>query len=88
MASKKKYSKDEAKTLSLELQAELLKLKNALSNLETDIALLQTGDKYGPYWNGNSAYEFHKAGLGHLDHDRNLSRHLESCSEYIESALK
>lgn len=88
MASKKKYSKDEAKTLSLELQAEILKLKNALSKLETDIALLQTGDKNGPYWNGSNAYEFHKAGLGHLDHDMNLLRHLESCSEYVESTLK
>lgn len=88
MASKKKYNKDEAKTISLELQAEVLKLKNSLSKLETDIALLQTGDKTGPYWNGNSAYEFHKAGLGHLDHDRNLLRHLESCSEYVKTVLK
>ncbi len=88
MASKKKYSKEEAKTLSLELQTEILKLKYSLSKLETAIALLQTGDKNGPYWNGNSAYEFHKAGLGHLDHDINLLRHLENCSEHMSSILK
>ena len=88
MASKSKYNKEEAKALSLELQTEILKLKNTLANLETDIALLQTGDKSGSYWNGENAYEFHKASIGHLEHDRNLLKSIEKCSEHIVSIIK
>ena len=51
MVKKIKYSEEEAKTLSLELQTEILKLKNSLNKLETDVAILQTGDINGAFWN-------------------------------------
>lgn len=88
MASKVKYNKEEAKALSLELQAEILKLKGSLAKLETDVAVLQTGDKNGAYWNGENAYDFHTAALGHMDHDKNLIKNLEKCSEYVETTIK
>lgn len=88
MIKKMKYNEEEAKTLSLELQTEILKLKNALNKLETDVAILQTGDVNGPFWNGANAYEFYKASLGHIEHDRTLLKHLEKCSESLELIVK
>lgn len=87
MASKNKYNKEEAKALSLELQAEILKLKSSLARFENDVVVLQTGDKNGPYWNGENAYDVYKSSLGHLDHDNNLIKNIEKCSEYIEITI-
>ena len=88
MANKRVYSEDEAKTLSLELQKELDKLSKALDKLENNIDLLQIGDRNGSYWAGDNAKEFYKASLGHVDHDRNLIKKLEKCSEQLETAIK
>lgn len=79
MVKKIKYSEDEAKTLSLELQAELLKLKTALNKLENNVVLLQDGSG----WNGANAYDVNQALVGHLDHDRTLLSKLEKCSESL-----
>jgi len=84
MVKKIKYSEDEAKTLSLELQAELLKLKTALNKLETNIVLLQDGSN----WNGANAYDVNQALVGHLDHDRTLLNKLEKCSESLNTIIK
>ena len=40
MVKKIKYNEDEAKTLSLELEAEVLKLKTALGKLEANIGMV------------------------------------------------
>lgn len=88
MALKKKYTKDEAKTLALELEAEVLKLKTTLDSLESDLVQLQLGDSNEPYWNGKNAYDFHKSALGNLDHNRNLLTNLEKCSDYLNSTIK
>lgn len=88
MANKKKYTKDEAKTLALELEAEVLKLKTTLDSLESDLVQLQVGDNNEPYWNGKNAYDFHKSALGHLDHDKTLLTNLEKCSDNLNSAIK
>ena len=63
MATKKKYNEDDLKTIFYELQTELLKFKSSLSKLETDLGILQAGDKSGPYWNGDNACEVYKACL-------------------------
>ena len=84
MANKRVYSEDEAKTLSLELQAEVLKYKNLLNNLETNIGLLQTGVN----WNGANAYEVNQSLLGHFDHDKTLLKNLEKCSDYLSTVIK
>ena len=84
MANKRVYSEDEAKTLSLELQAEVLKYKNLLNKLETNIGLLQTGVN----WNGVNAYEVNQSLLGHFDHDKTLLKNLEKCSDYLSTVIK
>lgn len=84
MVKKIKYSEDEAKTLSLELQAELLKLKTALNKLETNVVLLQDGSN----WNGANAYDVNQALVGHLYHDRTLLNKLEKCSESLNTIIK
>lgn len=88
MASKKKINKEEAKTLSIELQKEIEKLSKSLEKLESNIDLLQIGDRNGSYWSGDNAKEFYKASLGHIDHDRTLIKKLEKCSEQLEIAIK
>ena len=84
MVKKIKYSEDEAKALSLELQVELLKLKTALNRLETNVVLLQDGGN----WNGANAYEVNQALIGHIDHDRTLISKLEKCSESLNAITK
>lgn len=84
----KKYNEDEAKALSLELQAEVLKLKTLLEKLESNINALQTGDKNGAYWNGVNAYDVNKSLVGHLDHDKTLLSKLDKCSEHLSSIVK
>lgn len=79
-----KYSDDEAKTLSLELQAEVLKLKTAISKLDISINSIQDGE----YWNGSNAYDVQQALIGHLDHDKTLLNKLEKCSEGLEAIVK
>lgn len=87
MATKKKYNEDDLKTIFYELQTELLKFKSSLSKLETDLGILQAGDKSGPYWNGDNACEVYKACLGHFEHDKNLLAKLEKCCDNVESAI-
>ena len=87
MATKKKYNEDDLKTIFYELQTELLKFKSSLSKLETDLGILQAGDKSGPYWNGDNAYEVYKACLGHFEHDKNLLAKLEKCCDNVGSAI-
>lgn len=84
MIKRIKYSEDEAKALSLELQIELLKLKTALNNMEKNIVLLQDGGN----WNGANAYDVNQSLLGHLDHDRTLLNKLEKCSESLNTIVK
>lgn len=75
---------DEVKDLSIELQKELVKLKNLLSKLETNIGLLQDGS----YWNGTNAYDVNKSLIGNFDHNKALLSKLEKCSETLESVSK
>lgn len=84
MVKKIKYSEDEAKTLSLELQVELLKLKTALNDLEKNAIIIQNGGN----WSGANAYEANQSLLGHLDHDRTLLKSVEKCSQSLESIVK
>ncbi len=88
MGLNKKYTEEEAKTIALELEAEVIKLKTALDGVESDLVQLQIGDNNEPYWNGKNAYDFHKSALGHLDHDRNLLNNLEKCSDCLNSIVK
>lgn len=84
MVKKIKYNEDEAKALSLELEAEVLKLKTLLSKLEGNINLLQTGAN----WNGVNAYDVNQALVGHFDHDKTLLNKLEKCSEALKTVCK
>ena len=79
---------EEIKDLDISLKGEIKKIKNALSQLETDLAILQTGDANGPYWNGPGAYSFYKSCLGHIDHDYVLLKNLDKCSQHIETLTK
>ena len=82
--TKKNSNVDEIKDLSIELNKEVVKLKNLLNKLETNIGLLQTGAN----WNGANAYDVNQALLGHFDHDKNLLKKLEKCSEDLEAIVK
>lgn len=84
MVKKIKYSEEEAKTLSLELKKELIRLKASINKLETNIGLLQTGG----HWNGANAYDINKGLVGHLDHDKTLLNRLEKCSETIKASIE
>ena len=84
MARTKKNENDEVKALSVELKKEVKKLSDLLNKLETNIGLLQTGAS----WNGANAYDVNQALLGHFDHDKNLLKKLEKCSEDLEAIVK
>lgn len=88
MVKKQIVDNDEVKTLSLELQAEILKLKGALSRLEANMYVLQNGENNEPYWNGKNAYETNKVVLGHIDHDKTLIKNLDKCFEHLDSIIK
>lgn len=88
MAKKVDLNKEEIKALVKDLESEIKKFKSALVKLETSAGILQTGDKNGPYWNGESAIEFNKSLLGHFDHDRNLLNSLEKSLDYLKSLSK
>lgn len=85
MVKKIDYSKGEVKSLILELESELLKVNIALERLENSVELLQTGDKIGPYWNGDNAYQIMNSCVGHIDHDRYLLYELDGCFKYLTS---
>jgi hypothetical protein len=84
MIKRIKVNQDEAKSLSLELEAEVLKLKTLLSKLETNIGLLQTSGS----WNGANAYDVIQSLIGHLDHDYTLLSKLEKCSDNLKSIVE
>ena len=84
MVKKIKYSEEEAKTLSLELKKELIRLKASINKLETNIGLLQTGGQQ----NGANSYDINKGLVGHLDHDKTLLNRLEKCSETIKASIE
>ena len=81
-------SDSELKEFSMSLKDEIKKIRNALSQLETDVAVLQTGDAHGAYWSGPSAYRYIKNCISQMDHDRNLLKELEKCSQYVDSLVK
>lgn len=88
MAKSKKITGQELEILALELKTEVTKFQNALSQLETDLGLLQSGDAGKAYWSGPGAYTFTKSCLGNLDHDKNLLKNVTKCSEYLEKIAK
>ena len=81
-------NKEDLKKLSMEYTGEVKKVKNALSQLETDIAIVQTGDANGPYWNGSNAYTFAKNCLSQIEHDNQLLKSLDQSVRYLESLTK
>ena len=81
-------SNEELRKLSVDLKNDIKKVRNALSQLETDVAILQTGDANGAYWSGPGAYTFVKSCLAQIDHDNTLLANLEKCSAYIDSLIK
>lgn len=88
MVKKVEYSRSEIKPLILELEMELLKAHNALEKFENSVEFLQTGDKMGPYWNGDNAYQVMNSCVGQIDHDRYLLCELDGCFEYLTSIFE
>ena len=74
--------------LSIELKTEIKKVTNALSQLETDVHIIQTGDAKGSYWNGLNAYNVIKNSLLQIDQNNDLLKNLNKCSAYIDSLVK
>ena len=79
---------EDIKKTVLDLLANLKKAKNAISQLETDIAIVETGDVNGAYWSGANAYSFAKSCLSQVDHDNQLLKGLEQDICYIDSLGK
>lgn len=75
---------EEINKISKDFLDNLNKIKNALSQLETDAAILQTGDANGPYWNGNNAYNCINRCLSNVSDDQELVNNLEKCLDYIQ----
>lgn len=82
------FDLEEEKMLSVELKTELKKFINALSQLETDVAIMGTGDANGAYWTGSNAYSFIRGCLAQIDHNHKLLSNLEKCSNYLETLNK
>lgn len=84
MSSKESvYTKNQVKDLAEKLNSEVDKFRKSLNKLEKDINLLQEGDGTKPYWNGENAYNWTMSCLAHIDHDKELLKHLEKCSDYL-----
>jgi len=79
---------DEIKKLVFEYTESVKKARNAISQLETDIAIVQTGDTKGPYWSGNNAYSFAKNCLSQIEHDDMLLKNLEKNVSYLNRLSK
>lgn len=88
MAKKEELNKEDLNKLIKDLETEIKKFKQSLVRLETKAGILQTGDKNGPYWNGENAIAFNKSLLGHFDHDKNLLVSLEKSLDYLKSINK
>ena len=82
---KKKSINNETQLLSLELQKEVMVLRQGLNLLKENIDLLQNGDSKGLFWNGENALNISKSLLGHYDHDKVLLDNVLKCSEYLDS---
>lgn len=85
MVKKIQYSNEELKPIVLELEMELLNIRNAMGRLETRVGILQTGGKNGPYWNGSNAYKFFKFCTAQIEHNYCLLANLEQCLEYLKA---
>lgn len=88
MVKEIKYSSDDLKKIVLELELEIINIKNALIKLEADVNLIQLGDKNGPYWNGSNSYHVLLSCLGQIDHNRNLLIELNKCYDYLKKLLE
>lgn len=88
MSSKKNnFSKNLDKDLAKKLNNEVQKFKGSLNKLQEDVDLLQKGDGINPYWNGENAYNWTMSCLAHIDHDKELLKHLEKCSDYLNISV-
>ena len=82
---KKSTINNDVQLLSLELQKEVMILRQSLTLLKENIELLQNGDGKGLLWNGENALNAAKSLLGHYDHDMVLLDNVIKCSEYVDS---
>jgi hypothetical protein len=80
--------KEKIKSITLDITGDVKKVKNAISQLETDMAIVQTGDANGAYWNGANAYSFVKNCLSQIDHDNQLLKSFDQCINYLNSLIK
>lgn len=81
------FTKSQMKALSKNLNNEVSKFQNALKKLTSDLETLQKGDGKVSYWSGNLAYNWIKTSLAHLDHDKVLLDHVDSCAECLETTI-
>lgn len=84
MVKKIIYSDQKVKPLVLELESELLNIKNAISELELCVDTLQNGNNDAPYWNGANAYQFFKSCSAQIQHDNYLLDNLSQCLEFLK----
>ena len=82
---KKSTINNDVQLLSLELQKEVMILRQSLTLLKENIELLQNGDGKVLLWNGENALNAAKSLLGHYDHDMVLLDNVIKCSEYVDS---
>ncbi len=79
---------EDIKKMITDLTNDTKKIKNALSQLETDAAVLQTGDANGPYWNGSNALHTVKSCLSNIETDKEILKNLEKTIGYLETLIK
>lgn len=85
--SKGGFNKSQMKQLAKNLESEVSNFQGALKQLQGDIEALQKGDADGPYWNGQLAYNWVSNCLAHIDHNKVLLDHLDSCSDYLNAIV-
>ena len=80
-------SKEEIEKMIVSLIDDTKKIKNALSQLETDVAILKTGDANGPYWDGSNAYQCIKTSMTQIEYDVDLLKNIKKCINYLKTLI-
>ncbi len=83
MAKKGNSDKQNSKLIT-NLDNEIGKLKDELSEISKIVDKIQCGDGKSPYWNGTNAYNLVKNMLGQVDNDKVLLDYIMKCKKSIK----
>ena len=79
------YPADEWKKMANALDKNIKNFEKALAHAKNDLDIIQ--DENSSCWSGENAYKSVQGCLANFDHDAELLKNLNKCSDYVQNVI-